>query len=232
MKKILLVLVCSFLAFNTYAVVPVTDTEASTKLSEQLTNMVEQLNIARENKQQLTGVSWTGVANLATQMGNNSTSESSNLSYANSSAATTFQSAYPGNVANSDYSASYTNSAQLSLNTFKDTLSGLQASYNALTTEDQNRLDSIQNKVTSAIGTLQAQTANSHMINEMVIQLTELRSAFLAQASSATAYMAQQVGNEAVKKANLNTILANGAKETVPTYGNYSVSFESSGFSY
>lgn len=124
---------------------------------------------------------------------------------------------YMGTTSGQSYDEQYQTNMHDTLNTINNSLASIGMNTGDFATES-SRLDAIHAHVTGAVGQTQALQALSEVNEELVTQTQSLRQIVSAQANAEATYYAQQMQQEASRKANMDNVIAAGSTEEV-VYG-------------
>jgi P-type conjugative transfer protein TrbJ len=178
------------------------------KLAEEMLVMQEQLDDLNKELKALSGgqYQWSNAQTLINQLGS-TINQSNAIAYSAADVNNKFQSIYPGYKAPDNYSQSYQQVVQSTMQTLNNVLQAMGTSAQDFQNEN-NRLQFLQSQSQSAQGQMQAIQAASQIASEQVSQLQLLRQTLMAQANSQTAYYAAQMQKDASEEASMHTLFS------------------------
>lgn len=191
---------------NTLAAV--TEVKNLTQSIAQTKAQIKLLTNEVKNSRNYSDGTWGQTFTQLTQLANE-ISKGQSLAYNLSNIDSQFRARYPGYKPSQNYSQSYKNWSQGTLDTLRGVLDSVHMQ--SLDFGNENTLMSqLKNLSTSAQGRMQALQAGNMISAQMVSQSEKLRQVVMAQTNAQSAYMAYQVQKDAAKKATLSKWINNG----------------------
>jgi P-type conjugative transfer protein TrbJ len=225
-KKLFALSFSSFLFISFLTFLPVTsqamivfDPAVFGKLIQELAQSEQQLMVLKQQLDALKQLNpsqyqWSNAQGVINNLGN-VISQANGIAYSGQNLQAQFQKNFPGYQAPDNYSQQYQQIVSTTLNTLNGVLQSVGSSAQDFQNEN-SRLAFLQQQAQSAIGQTQAIQASAQIASEQVSQLQLLRQTLMAQINAQTTYYAGQVQKEASANAELDQLIGDGNKKSVP----------------
>lgn len=224
MKKIIPLLVLSFLCTSSFAIDLVYDptnwiqnqiTAGNSVI--QVTNQIQQLQYEAAAFKNYNGSStqWSNMSTLLAQLAQQ-VNQGQAIAYNMQNLDQSFQTRFPGYKPQQNYPSAYQSWSQTSMDTLRSTLEGAGMQANNFTNEQAN-LDQLKALSQNASGRMQAVQVGNMIASEEVGQLQQLRQLVVNQTNSQNMYMAYQVQKDQAQQAASDQLLSNPTD--FPSYG-------------